>query len=76
MARPKSDAKPGKRADALRAAVDQAFQAAAEQGGRVRDAIDDLRPTTGEELKAVRRKLAALERRVAALEKSKPAKRS
>ena len=71
MARPKPDPKPSTRADALRSAVDQAFQAAAEQGGRFRDALEDVRPATGEELKAVRRKLAALERRVSALEKSK-----
>jgi polyhydroxyalkanoate synthesis regulator phasin len=44
--------------------VDQLAQAA----GRVRDVLDDLRPPTGDDLKAIRSSLAALERRVAALE--------
>jgi polyhydroxyalkanoate synthesis regulator phasin len=75
----------GNRAEAVRAAVDQAFQTAparasreraqdlvgelAGAAGRVRGVIDDLRPTTGEELKALRDELKALERRVAALER-------
>jgi polyhydroxyalkanoate synthesis regulator phasin len=39
--------------------------------GRVREALDDLRPMTGEDMRALRDQLQALERRVAALEKSR-----
>ena len=74
MARSSSNAKKSTRTEAVRSAVDQAVQVAAEQGVRFREALDDLRPPSGEELKAVRRKLDALERRVAALEKPKAAK--
>jgi polyhydroxyalkanoate synthesis regulator phasin len=93
----------GGRADAVRSAVDQAFQAtsaqgaaAAEQGreraqdivdqlaqaaGRVRDVLDELRPPTVDDVRALRETLAALERRVASLEeqvaaKPAPAKRA
>ncbi len=80
------------RPDAVRAAVDQAFQAGVGQGGRavesaqeraqelvdelasaagrVREALDDLRPPTGEDVRALRDELAALDRRVAALEEA------
>jgi polyhydroxyalkanoate synthesis regulator phasin len=80
-----SEPKQGNRADAVRAAVDQAFRTAPARvsreraqdlveelstaAGKVRGALDDLRPTTGEELRALRDELKDLERRVAALEK-------
>lgn len=85
------------RADAVRSAVDQAFQATAAQAasaasasagarervqdiadelaqaaGKVREALDDLRPPSAEELRQLQRDVRALEKRVAALEK--PAK--
>jgi polyhydroxyalkanoate synthesis regulator phasin len=87
------DQEPGRRAgrtDAVRAAVDQAFQATAGQGaaaaetgreraqevvdqlaqaaGRVREVLDDIRPPTVDELKALQKTVAALEQRIAALE--------
>ncbi len=50
--------------------VDQLAQAAS----RVRDVIDDLRPPTGDDVRALQRSVERLERRVAALEaSSKPA---
>jgi hypothetical protein len=80
------------RAEAVRSAVDQAFQATTSQGtaaaetgreraqdivdqlaqaaGRVRDVLDELRPPTGDELRALQQSLADLERRVAALEQA------
>jgi hypothetical protein len=88
------------RGDAVRSAVDQAFQATAEQAetarvgaqsivdefaqaaGRVREALEDLRPPTGDEINELRKTVAALEARVAALEAEArkparaPAKRS
>ena len=86
------------RTEAVRSAVEQAFQtqaasaASATQGardraqdlvddlaqaaGRVRDALDDLRPPTSEEIRGLRADLRALEKRVAALERQrKPAKK-
>jgi polyhydroxyalkanoate synthesis regulator phasin len=79
---------PSSRADALRAAVDQAFGATASQAsrvtrdrasevadelaaaaGRVRDLLDDLRPPTGEDLRALRERIDALEARVRELER-------
>src|SRR5687767_12378862 len=80
------------RGDAVRSAVDQAFQATAEQAetarvgaqaivdefaqaaGRVREALEDLRPPTGDEVNDLRATVAKLEQRVAALEaaQSKP----
>jgi hypothetical protein len=74
------------RGDAVRSAVDQAFQATAEQAetarvgaqaivdefaqaaGRVREALEDLRPPTGDEVNDLRQTVAKLEQRVAALE--------
>ena len=60
------------RTDAVRKAVDQAFQSTgselAQAAGRVRDAIDDLRPPTSEEIRGLRADLRALEERVAKLE--------
>jgi hypothetical protein len=88
------------RGDAVRSAVDQAFQATAEQAetarvgaqsivdefaqaaGRVREALEDLRPPTGDEINELRKTVGALEARVAALEAEArkparaPAKRS
>jgi chemotaxis regulatin CheY-phosphate phosphatase CheZ len=79
------------RTEAVRSAVEQAFQtqaataASATQGardraqdlvddlaqaaGKVREALDDLRPPTAEDLRALRTELRQLEQRVAALEK-------
>ena len=82
------------RGEAVRSAVDQAFQATAEQAetarvgaqsivdefaqaaGRVREALEDLRPPTGDEINELRKTVAALEARVAALEAgaTKPAR--
>lgn len=81
----------GSRADAVRAAVDQAFQAGQAQVSRereraqrqaqgvvdelahvvarARETLDELRPSSGEELRELRDDLRALERRVAALER-------
>ncbi len=42
----------------------------ASAAGRVREALDDLRPPTGEDIRALRDELAALDRRVAALEEA------
>jgi hypothetical protein len=75
---------PAEAADALRAAVDQTFQATlgargraqelvdeiATLAGRVRGALDDLRLATGDDIKALHQEIEALERRVAALEKA------
>ena len=86
------------RTEAVRSAVEQAFQAQAttaanatqgardraqdlvddlaQAAGRVREALDDLRPPSGDEIRALRDDLRALEQRVAALEKArKPAKK-
>ncbi len=81
------------RSDAVRKAVDQAFQTTAggasqgardardraqdlvddlaQAAGRVREALDDLRPPSSDELRALRADLEALERRVAALERER-----
>jgi polyhydroxyalkanoate synthesis regulator phasin len=90
MAKAKNDKKPAGRGDAVRSAVDQAFQATAGQAetargraqdivdefaqaaGRVREVLDELRPPTADELKALRQSIDSLEKRVAALE-AKPA---
>jgi polyhydroxyalkanoate synthesis regulator phasin len=87
----KTKRKQSSRADAVRAAVDQAFQAAPVQvsrdraqelldelttaAGKVRDALDDLRPPTGEDIRDLRARLEALEKRVAKLEQPTPARR-
>jgi|SRR4051794_24046733 polyhydroxyalkanoate synthesis regulator phasin len=80
------------RGDAVRQAVDEAFQAAAGQAqftreraqeivdelagaaGRLRDVLDDLRPTTGDEVGDLREEVRALAERVAALEAAQTAK--
>jgi polyhydroxyalkanoate synthesis regulator phasin len=63
------------RTDAVRKAVDQAFQSTAgdlaQAAGRVRDALDDLRPPTSDDIRALRADLEALEKRVAKLETKK-----
>jgi polyhydroxyalkanoate synthesis regulator phasin len=74
------------RGDAVRSAVEQAFQASAEQAetargrasdiveefaqaaGRVREALEELRPPTGDDVKELKATIARLEKRVAALE--------
>jgi polyhydroxyalkanoate synthesis regulator phasin len=74
------------RADAVRSAAVQAFEAAAGQAGltreraadladelaqaagRIRGALDDVRPATADEVRALREQLRALEVRVAKLE--------
>ncbi len=60
------------RTEAVRKAVDQAFQSTAGQAeqaaSRVREALDDLRPPTAQEIRDLRADLAALEKRVAKLE--------
>ena len=79
------------RSEAVRSAVEQAFQtqaasaASATQGardraqdlvdelaqaaGKVREALDDLRPAGADEIRSLRAELRALEERVAALER-------
>jgi polyhydroxyalkanoate synthesis regulator phasin len=82
------------RGDAVRQAVDEAFQAAAGQAqftreraqeivdeltgaaGRLRDALDDLRPPTGDDVRELREEVRALAARVAALEEAQSAKRA
>ena len=81
------------RTEAVRSAVEQAFQTqaataanatqgardraqdladdVAEAAARVRGALDDLRPPTAQEIRALRDDLASLEQRVAALERRK-----
>lgn len=50
--------------------------------GRVRDALDELRPPSGDDVKALQERIDALEQRIAALEKARtttrraPAKRT
>lgn len=81
MAKKKSSS----RVDAVRDAVDQAFQTQIPReriselldelgntAGRLRGAVDELRPATAEELKSVRAEVAALAKRVEALEQPKP----
>jgi hypothetical protein len=81
--------KPTSRTDAVRQAVDQAFQAQIPReriselldelghtAGRLRGAVDELRPASAEEVRTLRADLAALAARVDALEaaaKAKPA---
>jgi polyhydroxyalkanoate synthesis regulator phasin len=92
----KDDKAPAGRADAVRTAAVQAFQATAGQAGitreraqdladelvsaagRVIGALDEMRPATTDDMRAVREQLSALEGRVAALEAAaaKPAARS
>ena len=83
--------KPTSRTDAVRQAVDQAFQAQIPRerigelldelgntAGRLRGAVDDLRPASADDVKSLRADLQALTSRVAALEsaaKAKPAAR-
>ena len=81
------------RTEAVRSAVEQAFQAQAttaanatqgardraqdlvdelaQAAGRVREALDDLRPPSSDEIRGLRDDLRALEKRVAALEKDR-----
>jgi hypothetical protein len=72
---------PTSRTDAVRQAVDQAFQAQIPReriselldelghtAGRLRGAVDDLRPASSEEVKTLRADLQALAARVDALE--------
>ncbi len=74
----------GSRAEQVRSAVDQALQAASSQltreraqdiadelaaaAGRVREALEDLKPPSGDELRRVDERIAGLEKRIAALE--------
>jgi polyhydroxyalkanoate synthesis regulator phasin len=87
----KQKSKGQSRADAVRAAVDQAFHATAggaattreraqeladelaHAASRVREALDELRPPTADELRALGRRIDALEKRLKALEGSGPA---
>lgn len=92
MAKKKTKKQPAQAADAVRSAVDQAFQAGQSQfsreratelvddlsqvAGRLREALDDLRPIGIEDLKELSDKLDKLEARVAKLEKPAPARRA
>ncbi|HVP03178.1 MAG TPA: hypothetical protein VMT10_11455 [Solirubrobacteraceae bacterium] len=76
------------RAEQVRAAVDQAFHVAGSQltrdraeqiaddltsaAQRVRDALEELRPPTSDELRRVADRLEAIEKRLAALETRPP----
>ena len=73
--------KPTSRTDAVRQAVDQAFQAQIPRekigelldeightAGRLRGAVDDLRPASTDDVKSLRAELQELTSRVAALE--------
>ena len=78
----------GSRADQVRSAVEGAFQAAGAQIGRdraidladelasaaqrVREALEELRPPSADDLKRISARLTAIERRLSALE-DKPA---
>ncbi len=79
--------KPTSRTDAVRQAVDQAFQTQIPReriselldelgntAGRLRGAVDDLRPASAEEVKTLRADLQALAARVDALEAEARAK--
>ena len=77
---------PAEAADAVRSAVDQTFQATlgargraqelvdelATAASRVRDALDEVRLATGDDVKDLRKEIRKLERRVTALEGDKP----
>lgn len=90
MAKKKSKKQSSQAADAVRSAVDQAFQAGqaqfsreratelvedlAQVAGRLREALDDLRPGGSDDLRALSARIDELEARVAKLEASaKPA---
>jgi hypothetical protein len=79
--------KPTSRTDAVRQAVDQAFQTQIPReriselldelgntAGRLRGAVDEFRPASVEEVKTLRAEVHALTERVAALE-AKPARK-
>jgi len=77
---------PGSRADQVRSAVDSAFQAAGAQLGReravdladeltsaaqrVREALEELRPSSAEDVKRLDERLDAIEARLSALERA------
>jgi hypothetical protein len=79
------------RADQVRAAVDQAFQAAGAQltreraqeiaddlgaaAQRVRETLEELRPSSVDDIRRLDERLIALEERVAKLEKPAPARK-
>ena len=81
--------KPTSRTDAVRQAVDQAFQTQIPRerigelldelghtAGRLRGAVDELRPASAEDVKSLKAQVDALSRRVASLEAAaKPAPR-
>ena len=80
--------KSASRADAVREAAEQAFRAQIPReriselldelghtAGRLRGAVDELRPASEAELKSLRGEVRALAARVEALEKAKPASR-
>lgn len=92
MAKKKDKKEPKSRADQVRAAVEQAFQATAEQAEqtrgraqdiadelagvatRLREALDELRPPTADEIRALSSKLDDLDARVRKLETGGAAK--
>ncbi|MDX6676940.1 MAG: hypothetical protein QOE31_992 [Solirubrobacteraceae bacterium] len=81
--------KPTSRTDAVRQAVDQAFQSQIPRerigelldelghtAGRLRGAVDELRPASADDVKSLRAEVDALTKRVASLEAAaKPAPR-
>jgi hypothetical protein len=79
--------KPASRAEAVRQAVDQAFQTQIPReriselldelgstAGRLRGAVDDLRPASAEDVKSLRTEVRALAARIDALEAAAKAK--
>ena len=79
--------KPTSRTDAVRQAVDQAFQSQIPRerigelldelghtAGRLRGAVDELRPASAEEVKSLKAEVDALTKRVASLEAAAAAK--
>ena len=85
LAKKNSKKQPAQAADAVRSAVDQAFQAGQAQfsreraselvddlsqvAGRLREALDDLRPIGPEDIKELSDRIDAIDARLAKLEK-------
>jgi cytochrome c556 len=59
-------------AQSTRGRAQDLFDEMGRAAGRVRGALDDLRPVSADEVRALRRELQALSERVAALEQARP----
>ena len=64
----------GKAAEEARDRAQNLVDELAQAAGKVRDALDDLRPPTADEVKALQSDIKKLERRVAKLEEATQAK--